>query len=176
MKYENPIIPYDDIPQFASIQLAPVEKAYKKVLYINWTIFYSIFIITAICLFVFIKSFQLIWLIALVFILLALAVGLTIASIEIGYKNKAWALREKDIIFKKGWIFHATHIIPFVKVQHCVVNSGPIGRKYGLASIKLNTASSNNIDISIHGLKQETADQLKAFIMSKIEADEPAQI
>lgn len=175
MKYENHVIPYSEIPQFASIQLEPVEKDYKKVLYINWAIFYSIFLITATCLIVFIKSFHQIWLIVLVIIILALLVGLTFASIEIGYKNKAWALREKDIIFKTGWLFQSTHIIPFVKVQHCSVNSGPISRKYRLASIKLNTASSNNIDISIHGLKQETADQLKAFIMTKIEADETEQ-
>jgi len=61
-------------------------------------------------------------------------------------------------------------------VQHCELVSGPIGRKYGLASIKLNTAASNNIDISIKGLKQETAEQLKAFIMEKIETDEHQQI
>jgi len=173
MKYDNPVIPYAEIPQFSSAQLEPVEKDYKKVLYINWTIFYSLFILIAICLFVFIKSIQLLWLIALVSIFLSVLIGLTIASVEIGYKNKAWALREKDIIFKKGWLFQSTYIIPFVKVQHCELISGPIGRKFGLASIKLNTAASNDMDISIKGLKQETAEQLKAFIMDKIEGYEP---
>ncbi|MDO9157361.1 MAG: PH domain-containing protein [Sediminibacterium sp.] len=112
------------------------------------------------------------FLIISVVIVFLLLISITIASIEIGFKNKAWALREKDIQFKKGWLFQSTHIIPFVKVQHCELVSGPIGRKYGLASIRINTAASNNIDIIINGLKQETAEQLKAFIIEKIEVYE----
>lgn len=176
MKFENPEVPYSAIPQFNSIPLQPVELDYKKVLYINWTIVFSILIVSVTTVFILIKSLQNSWLIILVALLLVAFILIVTASIEVGYKNKAWALREKDIIFKKGWLFQSTYIIPFIKVQHCIVNSGPIGRRYGLASIKLNTASSDNIDISIHGLKQETADQLKAFIMTKIEADEPEQI
>ncbi|OZA64270.1 MAG: hypothetical protein B7X68_07840, partial [Sphingobacteriia bacterium 39-36-14] len=119
-----------------------------------------------------IKSLQMSWLISILAIAFLLLISITIASVEIGFKNKAWALREKDIQFRKGWLFQTTYIIPFNKVQHCELISGPIGRKYGLASIKINTASSNNIDISIKGLKQETAEQLKAFIMEKIEVYE----
>lgn len=174
MKYENPIIPYDDMPQYAKVVLEPVEKAYKKVLYINWAIVYTILILITALLFIFIKKMQINWLMAVVALLIISLITITIAAIEIGFKNKAWALREKDIIFKKGWLFQSTHIVPFIKVQHCVMHSGPISRRYGLASIKLMTAASQNIDISINGLKQETAEQLKVFIMEKIEGYEPA--
>lgn len=173
MKYENPVIPYDDMPKYAKVVLEPIEKAYKKVLYINWAIAYAILLLTASLLFIFIKSMQIGWLIAAVALVIIILMAITIASIEIGFKNKAWALREKDIIFKKGWLFQSTHIIPFIKVQHCVMHSGPISRRYGLASIKLMTAASQNIDISINGLKQATAEQLKVFIMEKIEGYEP---
>lgn len=173
MKYENPVIPYDDMPKYAKVVLEPIEKAYKKVLYINWAIAYAILLLTASLLFIFIKSMQIGWLIAAVALVIIILMAITIASIEIGFKNKTWALREKDIIFKKGWLFQSTHIIPFIKVQHCVMHSGPISRRYGLASIKLMTAASQNIDISISGLKQATAEQLKVFIMEKIEGYEP---
>ncbi len=172
MKYENPFIPYQEIPKYAQVSLHPVELSYKKVLYISWMIAYTILFVILTTLFILIKPLQINWLIALVAAALLLVISVTIASIEIGFKNKAWALREKDIQFKKGWLFQTTYIIPFNKVQHCELVSGPIGRKYGLASIKINTASSNNIDISIRGLKQETAEQLKAFIMEKLEAYE----
>jgi len=172
MKYENPFIPYSEIPKYAQVSLHPVELTYKKVLYISWMIAYTILFAILATLFILIKPLQINWLIALVAAALLLVISVTIASIEIGFKNKAWALREKDIQFKKGWLFQTTYIIPFNKVQHCELVSGPIGRKYGLASIKINTASSNNIDISIRGLKQETAEQLKAFIMEKLEAYE----
>lgn len=172
MKYENRFISKEEIPQYAQVSLQPVEAVYKKVLYINWIIAYTLLLSILIPLFIFIKPLQINWLIAIVALTFILLISITIASVEIGFKNKAWALREKDIQFKKGWLFQTTYIIPFNKVQHCELVSGPIGRKFGLASIRINTASSNNIDISIKGLKQETAEQLKAFIMEKMEGYE----
>lgn len=172
MKYENRFISPEEIPQYAQVNLQPVEAVYKKVLYINWGIAYSLLISILIALFIYLKPLQINWLIATVALTLLILIFITIASVEIGFRNKAWALRDKDIQFKKGWLFQKTHIIPFVKVQHCELISGPIGRKYGLASIRINTAASNDINISIKGLKQETAEQLKAFIMEKIEVYE----
>ena len=172
MKYENSFIPHAEIPQYAKVNLQPIEASYKKVVYINWAIGYFVLFGVLLALFILIKPLQMSWLITRVAIVFLLLISISIASIEIGFTNKAWALREKDIQFKKGWLFQSTHIIPFVKVQHCELVSGPIGRKYGLASIRINTAASNNIDIIINGLKQETAEQLKAFIIEKIEVYE----
>jgi membrane protein YdbS with pleckstrin-like domain len=172
MKYENPLIPYQEIPKYSQVSLQPVELSYKKVLYISWIIAYTALFAILTTLFVLIKPIQIKWLIALVAAVFLIVISVTVAAIEIGFKNKAWAFREKDIQFKKGWLFQTTYIIPFNKVQHCELVSGPIGRKFGLASIRINTASSNNIDISIKGLKQETAEQLKAFIMEKMEGYE----
>lgn len=170
MQYENQVIPKEAIPQYSLAPLSPVEASYKRVQFISWGIGYALLLIALVGAFVFVRKFQLWWAIgsaALVFVLL---VTLTIAAIHIGFKNRAWALRDKDIIFKKGWLFQSTHIIPFIKIQHCVVRSGPIERKFGLASIRLMTAASGDIDISIHGLKADTAAQLKEWIMEKIAA------
>lgn len=168
MQYENPIIPHADIPQYAKVPLQPVETRYKRVLFISWGIAYGVVLIALVCLFVFVQQFQLWWAIGAAALVFVLLVTLTIAAIHIGFKNRAWALRDKDIIFKKGWLFQSTHIIPFIKIQHCVVRSGPIERKFGLASVRLMTAASGDVDISIHGLQLETAEQLKEWIMEKI--------
>ncbi len=170
MQYENPIIPHADIPQYAKALLQPVETRYKRVLFISWGIAYGVLLIALVCLFVFVRKFQLWWAIGLASLVFALLIAFTIAAIQIGFKNRAWALRDKDIIFKKGWLFQSTHIIPFIKIQHCVVRSGPIERKFGLASVRLMTAASGDIDISIHGLEATTAEQLKEWIMEKIAA------
>lgn len=168
MQYENQVIPQDAIPQYAHAPLSPVEASYKSVLFITWGVGYSILLIALVCLFVFVPDFQLWWAIGSAALAFVLLVALTIAAIHIGFKNRAWALRDKDIIFKKGWLFQSTHIIPFIKIQHCEVRSGPIERKFDLASIRLMTAASGDIDISIHGLKADTAAQLKEWIMEKI--------
>lgn len=168
----NQAISSAQIPKYNEVVLEPVEANYKKVLYMSWSVFLGVLITALVPLFIWIESLQKSWIIFSAIGTILLGISTLIAFIEIGFKNLAWALREKDIIFKKGWLFQSTHIIPFIKVQHCELMSGPIGRRFGLASIKLNTAASNHLDISIKGLKKETAEQIKAFIMDKIEINE----
>lgn len=160
------------IPQYAATILEPVEAAYKKVLYLSWSVFFLVLAAIAIPLFIWIDALQKNWIIFSALGALLLSILTVIAFIEIGFKNLAWAIREKDLICRKGWIFQDTHIIPFGKVQNCVIQSGPIGRKFGLASIKLMTAASHLGDISINGLKQETAEQLKNWMTEKIVRNE----
>ena len=164
----NPVISPDELPRYSEAPLQPVESSYKSVLLIEWSIAYTCMLAGIISLILLVDDVQKWQVILPVTIVFVTAVALTYASIIIGFKNRSWALRDKDIIFKTGWLFQSTHIIPFVKVQHAIVRSGPIGRRYGLASIRLMTAASHGGDISIKGLKQETADQLKGWIMEKI--------
>jgi membrane protein YdbS with pleckstrin-like domain/uncharacterized glyoxalase superfamily protein PhnB len=170
--YTNHSIPSALLPQYQTVPLEPIEASYKLVLYISWGIFFALLATVLTTLFFLVDPLQKTWIILSAFGSMLVWIITIIALIEIGFKNLAWAVREKDIQFKKGWLFQSTHIIPFNKIQHCELVSGPIGRKYGLASIRINTAASNNIDISIKGLKKETAEQLKAFIMEKLEVYE----
>jgi membrane protein YdbS with pleckstrin-like domain len=170
MRHENPAIPPADMPRYADVPLQPVEPAFKKVLYISWSIAYILTL--AVIAFLYLKVDALHstpYLLAALCCWLCCA-ALTVAAIEIGFRNKAWALRERDIVFRKGWLFQSTHIIPFVKIQHCVVRSGPIERGFGLASIWLMTAAGTDLDIGIRGLKQETAESLKQWIVEKTAA------
>ncbi|MEO0065529.1 MAG: hypothetical protein RI983_855 [Bacteroidota bacterium] len=171
-EFTNKPVPSSAIPQFAPTALEPVEKSYKTVLYISWSVFFLVLTAIVIPLFIWLDALQKNWIIFSTLGALLLSCFTVIAFIEIGFKNLAWALREKDIICKKGWIFQDTHVIPFGKVQNCVIQTGPIGRKFGLASIKLMTAASHLGDISINGLKQETAEQLKDWMMEKIIGNE----
>lgn len=161
MEYNNPLIPTSDIPQYQEIPLQRVEPAYKKVLWFNWTIAYLF--ITGLTVLIFIVNDELhkVWVITLTALVLMGSIALVIASIEIGFKNRSWALRDKDIIFKKGWLFQSTHIVPFTKVQHCILKTGPVGRRYNLASLRFMTAASHQRDISINGLSLEDAEKIK---------------
>lgn len=172
VSFTNQTITLSEIPQYASSQLESVEVDYKKVLYIGWAVFFFIAVAIAIPLFIWIDALQKNWIIYGTIGGILLWLFIIVGLIEIGFKNLAWALREKDIICRKGWIFQDTHIIPFGKVQNCVIQTGPIGRKFGLASIKLMTAASHLGDISIHGLKKETAEKLKDWMMDKMNKNE----
>ena len=155
MEYNNPHIPIAAIPQFQEIPLQRVETDYKKVLYFNWSIVLTIVVGILVAVFILNKELHVWWLITLAILAVLLGMALTAASIEIGFKNRSWAVRDKDILFKNGWLFQSTHIIPFTKVQHCILKTGPISRRYKLASLRFMTAASHDRDISINGVNRQ---------------------
>jgi membrane protein YdbS with pleckstrin-like domain len=161
MEYNNPHIPIAAIPQYQEIPLQSIEPDYKKVLWFNWTIAYLFITGLTILIFITNEKIQKAWIITLAVFVFMSSIALVIASIEIGFKNRSWALRDKDIIFKKGWLFQRTHIVPFAKVQHCILKTGPVGRRYNLASLRFMTAASHQRDISINGLSLEDAEKIK---------------
>ena len=167
MEYNNPHIPITAIPQYQEIPLQHVETDYKKVLYFNWGMVFTIMIGILVVVYITNKELHNWWLIAAAALIVICSIAVTVASIEIGFKNRLWAVRDKDILFKKGWLFRSTHIIPLTKIQHCIVKTGPISRRYKLASIRFMTAASHERDISINGLTQENAEKIKGWIMEK---------
>lgn len=83
------------------------------------------------------------------------------------FKIRGYSLREKDIIYRKGVIFKTTTVIPFNRVQHVEIKQGPIARYFGLHTLAIYTAGGESSDLSIPGLLDETAQQLKAYIIQK---------
>ena len=84
-----------------------------------------------------------------------------------GFKHKAYALREHDILYKSGLIFRKTIALPFNRVQHSEINQGPIERNFNLSSLEVYTAGGNNSDLVIPGLLNEDAQNIKSFIIEK---------
>jgi len=89
-----------------------------------------------------------------------------------GYKHKGYALRERDIIFKKGWIWRSATVVPFNRIQHTEIEQGPIERAFGLSKLKIFTAGGASSDLKIPGLLPETANKLKDYIQLKVGVDE----
>lgn len=82
------------------------------------------------------------------------------------YKLRGYALRENDIIYKKGVLFQSITTIPFNRVQHCEISQGPIDRLFELNSLLIYTAGGQGSDIKIVGLESTEASQLKEYIVS----------
>ncbi len=89
-----------------------------------------------------------------------------------GFKFKGYALRQKDISYKRGLIWREITALPFNRVQHCEINEGPIDRMFGLASIKIFTAGGSSSDLEIPGLSKSNAELIKSFIIKKTAVDE----
>lgn len=169
MQFQNLQVHWEDIPKASTVELKPIERVYLKVLYISWSILFIVLLAAAITLILLIDDIdKSIWLPVSIGVILLTAIATFIIGTG-SFKRKGYAVREKDILFRSGWIIQKLHIVPFNRVQHCVVQSGPIGRKFGLASLSIYTAASNITDISIRGLKTEDAETLKAYILEQIQ-------
>lgn len=168
----EPVLP-ESLPRVEEIRLKPLSPHYRKVLRLEWAIYMLLMLIAVVCLLVFIKPLQ-----QPLVIVPALAGWLLLATawftlMEKSFRNKAFAMRDKDVIYRSGWLIQSTHTCPFNRIQHSTVTMGPLERKFGLARLVLYTAGSNDADLSIPGLQQSEAETLKEWITKKI-SDEPS--
>ncbi|MCA6074058.1 PH domain-containing protein [Fulvivirga sedimenti] len=88
------------------------------------------------------------------------------------FPKRAYALREKDITYRKGWIFHSVTSVPFNRIQHSEIDQGPLDRAFSLASLNLYTAGGSGSDLTIPGLPYEEAVRLREYVARKTAADE----
>lgn len=85
---------------------------------------------------------------------------------------RGWALREHDLIYRAGVVWRRTVILPFARIQHVETTSGPLERQFGLTRLKCFTAGGMSADLSVLGLDQETADQVREYLLEQIRDDE----
>ena len=98
-------------------------------------------------------------------------VGLLIVSVFIWApavaRSRGFAMREHDIHYKSGIIWRKTVSLPFNRIQHVELESGPLERLFKLTTLKFFTAGGGNADMKIPALGFERASKLRAFVMEK---------
>ena len=82
-------------------------------------------------------------------------------------KRNGYALRERDIIFKRGFLFETTTVVPFNRVQHVSVERSAFDKILNLSTLKIFTAGGSGSDINVPGLLPETATSLKEEISER---------
>jgi membrane protein YdbS with pleckstrin-like domain len=82
---------------------------------------------------------------------------------------KGYALREHDIAYRSGLFWRKVVVLPFNRVQHVEVASGPLQRRFGLATLKFYTAGGSSVDLKIEGLLAPDAEKLRAHILARSE-------
>lgn len=90
----------------------------------------------------------------------------------LGYRKKGYALRERDISYKEGVLWKSHTVIPFNRIQHSEVTQGPIQSVFELSSISIYTAGGGASDLTITGLQQKEAHQIKDFLLQKLSRHE----
>ena len=100
--FMNNQVSLDDLPTLDVTKFEPLEKKYLQVILLTAVITYSILILTALVLYFLldqVKDFVLMGLIVLIFLFMV-----NMFFIIKAFPFKGYALREHDIVYKKGWL------------------------------------------------------------------------
>ncbi|MCR5862468.1 PH domain-containing protein [Flavobacterium sp. J372] len=164
--FSNETIDVATLPKFEETALAGLEPAYWKVVLFNIALTFLIIASAAYLVFYFADNLPVqFWIVAVAFFT-GLLLSVIIAMIS--FKNKGYAFREHDIIYRTGAIAISTHIIPYNRIQHAALHEGFISRKLGLAAVEIFTAGGDGSDMKIPGLKKAQAENLRQLIVGKI--------
>lgn len=83
-------------------------------------------------------------------------------------KRNGYALRQQDIIFRRGFLFQKTTVVPFNRIQHVAVERSVTDKALKLATLKIYTAGGSGSDLSIPGLLPDTAFSLREELSNRM--------
>ena len=84
--------------------------------------------------------------------------------------RRGYVVREKDLLYKSGVLWRSVQAFPFNRVQHTKLDSAPLDRRFGLASLSVFPAGAG-AGHRIRGLGQETAERLRVYVSERIEEE-----
>ena len=165
--FTNEIIDTKQLPRFEEVQLTPLHPKYWNVVLINSSF---ILLIIGIILGVVWYNSEEFSESGIYFLGVFLVVAFfTFLFARIGFRKKAYAFRNHDVIYRSGIIATNTMVIPYNRVQHVALHEGLISRYFGLAEVEIFTAGGSSSDIEISGIKKEEAENIKQLLMGKIQ-------
>lgn len=166
INFSNQLIDTADLPKIEEIQYTRVSPKYLRIMMFNRVLTFSILAIGFLILnyliddnFQYLSTFFLIW---------TLLFSLVLIYGYFHFFSLAFALREKDIVFKRGVLVLKTTIIPFNRIQHVALNQGLLMRWMGLSNLKIFTAGGSASDLTISGLTSEIAESIKIHITTAV--------
>lgn len=81
----------------------------------------------------------------------------------------SWAEAPEELVVRKGRLFRSLVSVPYGRLQFVDVQSGPLARRFGMATVELHTASPESGG-SIPGLPTEQADALRERLAARGES------
>lgn len=88
-----------------------------------------------------------------------------------GYQSvqyQAYLLREQDLSYVRGWLTKRETTVPYNRIQHVEVTQGLMERWLDIGRVKVFTAGGSSSDLQIPGLPLDTANRIRAYLLSKI--------
>jgi membrane protein YdbS with pleckstrin-like domain len=102
---------------------------------------------------------------------LLLAVLLVIRVPTRRYNARGYQISADRLRVVRGLLWRSDTVVPFGRVQHIDVDQGPIERFFGIATLTLHTAGNHNASVSLPGLGEELAREMREDIRAHIRRD-----
>lgn len=163
--FSNNSIDLASLPQYENVEFHPISGKYLLKSNLQTGIFLAVVLIGLAVLVYYEFSFNTL-LLALVGILLFFAF-----RFWNNYKmqqNYGYALREKDILYRRGFFVNSITVIPFNRIQHASISRDALDKLLDISSIQIFTAGGSGSDISIPGLKPDLALRVKETLAGKL--------
>jgi membrane protein YdbS with pleckstrin-like domain len=165
MNFENLEIHVSDLPDFKTVDLTPVQKRYKKLMWLNESFIFIILFALPITAFFFDDIPT--WIPTLGFSVICIIFIIRGVEIEKGFPIKKFGIRQHDMIYQSGFFYFKETVVPYNRIQHVEIKQGPLSRFFSLYSLRLYTAGASSGDLIIDGLDKITAQKLKSKVLDK---------
>jgi membrane protein YdbS with pleckstrin-like domain len=114
------------------------------------------------------------------------AVSMTIASVfgtlvfltwwlvawpPVSYRYVSYRVDADGLEIRSGVYFRSVTTVPKSRVQHTDVSQGPLQRKYGLATLTVHTAGTENAEVQLPGLPHDVALLIRDHLLPGNTAD-----
>ena len=164
--FSNLQVDVSSLPRYEEVELHRLSPKFLLKQHLKTTISLFIFLGAAIVAYTFLVNFRgyLLFLILLLFLIF----GWSYFNNYQLMKRNGYALRQRDIIFRRGFLFQKTTVVPFNRIQHVSVERGVIDKALKLATLKIFTAGGSGSDLSIPGLLPGTAFSLKEELSNRM--------
>lgn len=156
------------LPDITKIEFKKIDKSYFKVIFINFLLVFFPLLVGLVLLHQFAFSDELKEYIISIYLFFVAVFCFIFTFLKLSFPKRKFALREKDISYKRGLFVKKTTTVPFSRIQHVETDEKPISRIFGLASLSVFTAGDSSDDLVIKGVTKETALRIKEFISTKI--------
>ncbi|TAD82652.1 MAG: hypothetical protein EAY70_03205 [Sphingomonadales bacterium] len=99
---------------------------------------------------------------------LLIALALIIRVPATRYNARGYQISADRLRVVRGLLFRSDTVVPFGRVQHIDVHQGPLDRFFGIATLTLHTAGNHNASVSLPGLGEPLARDMREEIRAHI--------
>ena len=89
----------------------------------------------------------------------------------VAYRFESYRVDSDRLEIRSGVYFRAVTTVPRSRVQHTDVSQGPLQRRFGLATLTVHTAGTENAEVELPGLSHEVALKIRDHLLPGNTAD-----